>query len=416
MKIGMHIAIALLLLLLCGCAGKNEINELAIVTAIGVDKKDEDKITVHFQIVNPGGSSSQQGGGSGTEKSATYTYSTSGHTLLEAYEHARNIIPRKLFFSHLFYIAVSEEFARERGLSLLYDVMERDPEMRSGTLVYVTKESKAKKLLLSYDPLEKNPGYAVRNRSRITSGSMGNIEGITLTDLIKWQFAKGREAVALGMTPLEPQADNSFIDQVSGKMNANPSSYQLTGFPLFCQDRLVAWFDLPQSQGWSILTNQMDKEFVYNINQCPGQPNQSDDQGSIGVLIKSISAKITPLESMGTPRFQVDAKGRINLKESTCPAKIEDPQVIHQIEQLVSAQLKEQVESAISKAQEVKSDVFGFGEILHKEKPSLWRRYEENWGEAFVEAKISINLNMELESTEERMQSVTEEEREKEEK
>ena len=48
-------------------------------------------------------------------------------------------------------------------------------------------------------------------------------------------------------------------------------------------------------------------------------------------------------------------------------------------------------------AQKMKSDVFGFGEILHYQQLSKWSNAKYHWGELFSHAKVNVHVYMDIE-------------------
>jgi spore germination protein KC len=43
------------------------------------------------------------------------------------------------------------------------------------------------------------------------------------------------------------------------------------------------------------------------------------------------------------------------------------------------------------------SDIFGFGEVLHKKKPKVWRKIKHRWDEAFANAEFTVKTDFEVE-------------------
>ena len=89
--------------LLSGCWNQRELNKIAIVMAMGVDKVEQtDNYRVSFQVVNPGAvASGQTGGGAGAGEMPVTVFTSTGRTLLEAIRKSSQRVPRELFFSHM---------------------------------------------------------------------------------------------------------------------------------------------------------------------------------------------------------------------------------------------------------------------------------------------------------------------------
>ncbi|MBC7324428.1 MAG: hypothetical protein H5T99_03830, partial [Moorella sp. (in: Bacteria)] len=67
------------------------------------------------------------------------------------------------------------------------------------------------------------------------------------------------------------------------------------------------------------------------------------------------------------------------------------------IQEAVNRAVEERVQAAVRKAQrELRSDIFGFGEILHRSNTGYWRQVQDRWNEEFTRAKIQVEVNLYL--------------------
>lgn len=90
------IAIAVLVLPLGGCWNSRELNELAVVSGIGMDLVPEtDEYRVTFQLVNPSSTSTSTSPGSG--KPAVVVVSATDKTMFGALRRASKHVTRQLF-------------------------------------------------------------------------------------------------------------------------------------------------------------------------------------------------------------------------------------------------------------------------------------------------------------------------------
>ncbi|MBW9235698.1 hypothetical protein JQK62_26610, partial [Leptospira santarosai] len=66
-----------------------------------------------------------------------------------------------------------EEYARESGISMIFDFVERNNQIRDNVLLLVAKKSSAKEILSLYTPIFKNPAESLSNRVEIASATTG---------------------------------------------------------------------------------------------------------------------------------------------------------------------------------------------------------------------------------------------------
>ncbi len=108
-KIKMILLLLILTLLLSGCWSKRELNELAIVVALGIDKID-DEYEISIQVVDPSEISSKQ---PSSGRSPVVTYHAKGKSVFEAIRRMTTLTPRKPYFSHLQIVVIGQKLAEE---------------------------------------------------------------------------------------------------------------------------------------------------------------------------------------------------------------------------------------------------------------------------------------------------------------
>jgi spore germination protein KC len=385
--------------ILSGCAGKIELNEMLIVSAIGIDQEG-DQTSVHLQVVNAGGTGSAQSKGMG---GPVYTYSIQGKTLFDAINKANNILPRKVIFSHITCFVISEEYAREKGIAPLFDFMERNNEIRDNVLMFVAKNSTAKDILSLYTPIFKNPGESLNNRVKISATSTGISEGIKVKEIVTWTYGEFRDPVIQGVERLE-------INEMGGNsaglesIDANNKTFKMTGLALFNKEHFTDWYSYDQTLGWSILNSRI-KELFTVTTECKNQ------KGNLGFLVKNGKSTVIPKVNKGEITYQINVSGTAVLQEITCDLDVSNPKILPDIEQQVEKSIKQDIESAVSKAQELEVEPFGFGKILFDKEPKLWKKnYEKGWNKKFAKVKVNTTVSIRLESVGTKVKTIHEEE------
>ncbi|WP_197480352.1 Ger(x)C family spore germination protein [Fictibacillus phosphorivorans] len=385
---------------LSGCAGRIELNELLIVSSIGVDYK-KDKTIVHFQVVNPGGTAGGQGGApSGGSGGSVYTYTVEGETLYDAVEKGRNILPRKLLFSHITSVVIGEKYARRKGIAPLFDFMERNHEVRDNIIMFVAKNSTAKDILSMYTPIFKNPGESLRNRVMLASSSTGISEGIKEKDVVRWRYGEFRDPVIQGVEIVkisDGQGDTANLENI----NANDKTYRISGLAVFKKDKMVAWLNNDQTRGWSII-NQKVKDIFILSHKCDSQ------KGNVGFMVKDVDSKTKVHIENGKLKYVVNVNGKAILQEVTCAVDVGDPNTLLQMEKGVNQALARHIKSTVEKAQDKKTDVFGFGKLLYNKDPKVWKIYKEKWDEEFSNVEFETNVSIKLESVGARVETIHE--------
>ncbi len=90
-----------------GCYDYNELGDLAIVSGIGIDYKDEE-FEVTFEIL-----STKKEGEQGSASSSTYNVSAKGNTVAEAFSKNGNNMDKVPYYDHIKVVVISEDVAKE---------------------------------------------------------------------------------------------------------------------------------------------------------------------------------------------------------------------------------------------------------------------------------------------------------------
>lgn len=152
------VLILLMILLLSGCYDNDEPNDIAYVTAIGIDKSDknEKSFDITIQFANPtnisGGSSEEGGSGSDIMKSIT----TEAPDIYAAVGLADNIISKNLNLSHMKLFVFSKETAKN-GVSEFLETITRSEEIRPNVFTAVCNGKAVDYLKESQPFVETNP-------------------------------------------------------------------------------------------------------------------------------------------------------------------------------------------------------------------------------------------------------------------
>ena len=171
----------LLIFLFTGCYNYRELNNLAITSAVGIDKKDG-KYYVTTQVIN-----TQKMGSDSTSigsQSKFVLYETSGDTLQEELRQIVLESPKRIYANHLQLIIVGEEVAKE-GVSQIFDFFMRNPESRKQYQMIIARDTTANNILKVLTPLETLSSKNMLDSIQADSKYLGVSEKITFEDQVK---------------------------------------------------------------------------------------------------------------------------------------------------------------------------------------------------------------------------------------
>ncbi|MFV9511217.1 Ger(x)C family spore germination protein [Tepidibacillus sp. LV47] len=364
-----------------GCWNRRELNELAIVTAAGIDpgpKKGE--ITVVFQIVNPSAISGKQGVSS--TMTPFITIKSTGKTVFDAVRKATREMSRRLYFAHTQAWIFNEELVRKSGIKAFLDFLIRDAEIRINAPVLVTKGQKAEEILTTQLPLDSINGVSIKKHLENAQKSGGFTRVVELRELINVLSNPIRSAIVpyVFNSPISPNKDTLEHTQLS-----KPDTVIKTeGFAVFKKDKLIGFLNSDEARGLLFVTDKVDKGVL---------PISFHGHHHAMEIIRSKTKMKTRLVD-SKPEVDLEIKLVVNVGEVSMPLNLTNPSLIKKLETVTNHEVKKEVEHVIQKAQKkYKADIFGFGEEFKREYPKEWKKLENNWEKEFVDLTVNVKVN-----------------------
>ncbi len=154
-RILIAVSLWLLTVFLSGCSDRAEIERLAHVVVLGLDRVDDQFIKVTFQIANPQVGSTDRSQAEKEPSSDTITITATD--IVNAKELSKTIIPRRMSFTHLQTIIISEELARTDQLHEMIAGLIRQPEMRREMNLIISREPAQRFIRKNKPRLETRP-------------------------------------------------------------------------------------------------------------------------------------------------------------------------------------------------------------------------------------------------------------------
>jgi spore germination protein KC len=95
----------------------------------------------------------------------------------------------------------------------------------------------------------------------------------------------------------------------------------------------------------------------------------------------------------GTAKIEISGM----IAEETGEEDISNQILINQIEENTSLVVKQEIEDCIKKVQEYKTDIFGFGLLVHRKYPNDWKKIKTEWNEIFSNLEIKVTVKTDIE-------------------
>jgi len=366
--------------ILSGCWNYREINDLAIVTGFAVEEVDND-IKISAQIMRIQKSIGQDQ----LSQEMSYVLEATGKTFYEALRKITLRSPKRLYISHIKIFIIDEKIAR-KSIQELIDYPIRETEFRAEFYIFVSKDTKASDILKVVTPLKAFSSNAIEDYIEISSEILGKNQIITYTDFLHNYMEEGLENVVNGLYIKGDVKQGENIDDLK-KTNIDAIIY-LGNIGVFKNDKLLGWLTEDESYGYNFITNKIDTAII-NI------PCDKDKYIAVEILssTSSIKTKIKDEKASGS----VKVKGYGLIGEVNCPIDLNDEKVIEKIREDTNSYVKKLIEDTITSVQQkYKSDIFGFGQQVHKKEYKTWHKVKKNWDNIFENMGITVDVNYEL--------------------
>ncbi|WP_368657733.1 Ger(x)C family spore germination protein [Metabacillus halosaccharovorans] len=368
-----------MLLLTSGCWSKKDLNELAIVTAIGIDKT-EDGYSVSIQVLNP----SELAGNTSSGRTEVVRFIKSGETVFEALRKLSTDTPRRIYLAHLREVVFGEELAKE-GIGKALDFISRDHEMRTDFYITVAKGSTAADILNIQTAIEKVPANKLFNALENSESVWAAAKTVKLDELINSIVSKGKEPVLTGIYHYGNAEVGSSIENVH---NVSPETgLRIDYLAVFKEDKLIGWLNKDESKGFNYITDNI-KNTVVTIEQ---------EDGKITIETLRSKTKVKGKMVKGKPVIDIFITPEGNIADVESSIDLTKPETIDKLEKKYNENIKERVQTSIQQVQEeFKSDIFGFGEVIHREDSKAWKGLKNNWDEHFTNLDVNVDVKADI--------------------
>lgn len=353
-----------------GCWNRRELDTLGIVMGVGVDKSIEPgKIKITAQIVKPGGIKQQSKGSTG-ETGAFWNVTGTGRTVFSTLRDITSKSSRKLFFPHNQILIFDKKIAEE-GMQKYIDFFMRDPETRVDVLVLISENS-AQDILNSITELEKVPASNIVKLVKGNAAATSQTMAVTLRDIIPGFMSKTAGSIV------------PFIKISNDGSNIVP---MISGNAVLKGDKLVGEMDKKEGRGLMWVLGKV-KSGIIEVE------DSNNDLVSIEII--DASSKIVPEIKNNNIIMRVNINEEGNISEETGSLNLGKLPQVASLENKINEAIKNEVMAAVKKAQELDTDVFGFGEAVHKKYPKQWKKLKNTWDEEFQNVQVEVHVEGKL--------------------
>ncbi len=341
-----------ILLISSGCYNYKEINDMAIVSSIGIDKDNKnDKYIVSAQIMNSKESED-------SEDSQITVYTKEGDTVHEALRNITLKSPRKLYGNHLSKIVLSEEVAKE-GIDNILDIFNRITEVRNEFIITIVKEDKASDVLKVLTTTESIPAEYVKLSLKIADKTSGLTYATKLDEFISLYLKKGIDPVVPVLKIDKKEKKGTTINNIT---TTNPiSKIVIEDLAVTNKGKLETYLKNEEVIGYNFLRNQIQKMII------PVKCDDENNYASILILKNKTKSNTAKKDNEYIINFNINSEAIIT--EYNCKKDLTDEKVIKKLEKDTEKKIKRYIKKSLNKQKETKGKFLGLERIIYLDYP-----------------------------------------------
>ena len=403
-----------------GCWGRTEVDDLAFVTAIGLDRGEDNSLYLTLQVTVPRAVAGGEGGGGGGNNNKTSLITTMrGKSILGLIDLANTFIDRRLSFVHGKVLIIGEELARE-GLTPYISELVRFHEIRRTMFLIIAKGTAREFITKNKPVLEQNPAKDLEmltlagektgliptshiHRFLVEMQSLGEESLVILAGVNEREQSKQENEsnenkyedndniLHSGLSPIT-KPDTHYIAGSSPSVGGNP--VELLGAAVFRKDKMVGE-----------ITGEEMRYVLYLKGAFKQGITIIEDPFADGKFIaadlrfgRPVQIRLTRNGSKFHIKILITLEG--GLIGSQGEEDYTNPGILKVIERQLSTEIEKGCNNIIEKAQTLfLADIFAFGNKARR-LTTTWQEWLDlNWPEKFPYAEIEASVKIELRRT-----------------
>ncbi|MBU5593012.1 Ger(x)C family spore germination protein [Clostridium sp. MSJ-4] len=363
-----------LLLNITGCTVYTEINNLPLILGVSIDKKNNDKYILTVEVFKPAVSSKEKNTEINTE-----ILQAEGLTILDAIRNLVIKLGKRAYWTHLKVFIISKNIADE-GISPILDMFNRNAHIRKEFPVLIANDENA------YDIFYKGKEKLKEPVSIFLNDTVKSVDKVS-----KYDYVKFYELI----DDISSEGQNLVLPLINMDSMEDEKIPLVYGLAVFKKDKMVGILDSNESKTLRLIKNK-EKGGALIVQWSENNEQQNVTLGIIKSKTKlqllydeknlNINIKTTSItEIVEIMNYKIDVleeNGRENLKKEA------------------ENKIKKDIETLLFKLQhELECDAIGIGKNIKEKHPNVWKKYENNWSNAFVSIQFNISVDVEIKGT-----------------
>jgi spore germination protein KC len=354
---------------------------MVYAVALGFDIDDDGDYVAIAQFANPAAAKGGVPPSSQPAGSAPFwTDCAKGRTPFDALANLSPALSREMTVSNIEVLLISERLAR-RGIAPIMDLVARDNELRL-TVSAAVVNGDLKSLLESQFPEDPIPALSIQRM-------LNPIHFIDPSAMSPGLLQSIADMLRPGQDLLLP-----VLRLNAGEGSTSPGhAVTHIGSAAFHRDRMIGWLDGHESRG---------ANFARSRSQHAPVSVRSPAGGLVSIHVAHVVSTVSSRYMDGDVSILIKAKveghvqGQTGLEEGQAGVNFADSESLRDLRSCLAQCVREDIEHALAKSREYRSDFIGLGNAVYRRLPRAWRA---GVGDRWYELLPDVEVDIEVEST-----------------
>lgn len=369
--IRVHILAALVIaniMLMTGCWNYREIDKLAIVAGVAVDRGTAGRYRLTVEIAETTGGRES--------KISSKIIAMEGKTMFDAARNGISLVGQKLYWSHSKVILLSREIAGE-GLTHILDWYTRDSETREDVYIMVSAGATAEEIFTG-------------------TPAVGHINSIELSDMVKSQESLSKAPIIdILQYNIETKTKglSAVVPAVRLKKADDKTVPEIFGTAIIKNDKLEGFLNGEESMYLLFARNEVKGGVLVEMPA-------DGDATPVSLEIFKSKTKTKPVVNGKDIEINLSVDTTVAIDEIESSRNYIDEDGRKKLEQTAETALKQKIEALIKKVQtEFDADIFKFGLELRNNNKNAWDNVSQNWEEIFKDLKVNVKTKVHIKNS-----------------
>ena len=353
-----------------GCYNYKELNELGIVSAMGISK-DGDLYNLDIQLLNVLDSEK-----SGLNKSPITVISGQGETIFEAARSMNKKTSKVFFLADVDYVFLDQSVLND-GLDEIIDFLIRDTRLSLNFLVVTSTENKSLDILSSISHFDTNSANNLYDAIMNSETRYGGINSLHVRELINNYYAKGKYTIFpnVYIKDTRKSSENDSLE------DSKSESYVEVKNMVFFKDKEAIELTDEETKGVNFLRNKI-KNATLTI-ECDGGY----------FTIETLESKMKLKSKLNIDQLNVKGSVGAEIVYYGCKDNLDNAGVLKSISKKAEKEIESYITKAFNKSKKYNYDFLGLGNYIYKNNYNYFDFNNKDWNK---EGLNKLNLTYKI--------------------